>query len=150
MHVFNFKASQWIACPIEEVFSFFSEARHLEAITPPWLRFRVLSPEPIQMRAGTRIDYRLRLRWVPIRWRSEITVWDPPSMFIDVQLRGPYRRWIHTHTFTPRGEETLVEDHVEYAVPGGRLVERFFVRPDIEKIFLFRRRALDRIFAQGG
>lgn len=150
MPVFTFTSSQRIPASIEEVFSFFSEARNLEAITPPWLEFRLLAAEPDEMRVGTRIDYRLKLRGVPIRWRSEITLWDPPSSFVDVQIKGPYRRWVHTHTFTPLGVETLVEDHVEYAVPGGWLVDRFFVRPDIERIFRYRRDALCEIFPPGG
>jgi ligand-binding SRPBCC domain-containing protein len=145
MKIFTLESSQLIARPLEQVFAFFSDATNLEAITPPWLHFRVVTPEPIIMAERTRIDYGLRLRGIPMRWTSEIAAWEPPTMFIDSQIRGPYRRWIHTHTFTPRDGETLVEDHVEYAVPGGSPVDRFLVRPDLGRIFRYRREALARL-----
>ena len=98
----------------------------------------MLTPAPIEMKVGTLIDYRLKLRGVPIRWQSEITDWSPPHAFTDQQRRGPYRRWIHTHTFVPVSDGTLVRDEVEYAVLGGRLIQKFLVAPDIEKIFAYR------------
>jgi ligand-binding SRPBCC domain-containing protein len=146
MRTSNFTTSERYPYPLEDVFSFFAEAENLEAITPPWLEFRLASPGPILMGVGTRIDYDLRFRRVPIRWRSEITVWEPPLRFVDEQIRGPYRRWVHIHTFTPVDDGTLVHDHVEYAVPGGRVIERFVVRRDIERIFDYRSQALDVIF----
>ena len=130
---------------LEPVFAFFSDARNLEEITPPWLHFHVVTPEPIEMRVGTLIDYRLRLHGIPLRWQSEITAWKPPARFVDEQRRGPYRLWVHEHTFAATPEGTLVRDHVQYAVLGGRLIERFFVRPDVEKIFAYRRDCLTRI-----
>lgn len=132
--------------PLAEVFPFFSEARNLERLTPPWLKFEVLTPPPIQMGNGTRIDYRLRLRGVPLRWQSEITCWDPPARFVDEQRRGPYRLWRHQHLFVADGENTIAEDKVEYAVLGGSLVDRLFVRPDLEKVFAYRRAKLVEIF----
>ena len=125
-----------------DVFAFFAEAQNLEAITPPWLRFEVLTPGPIRMGLGTLIDYRLRLHGFPFRWRTEITAWDPPFRFVDEQRRGPYRRWIHEHRFTAIDGGTLCQDRVEYQVTGGRWIERLFVRRDIERIFAFRRAAL--------
>ena len=123
----------------EDVFPFFADAHNLEAITPPLLRFRVVTPRPIAMRAGTLIDYRLRIRGLPVRWRTRIAAWDPPHRFADEQLRGPYRRWHHTHTFEARpGGRTLMTDTVRYAVgfgPLGALAHRLVVRRDVERIF---------------
>ncbi len=142
----QFVTEQRLAYPIDEVFSFFADAENLETLTPPWLRLRITSPTPIVMAVGTRIDYRLRMRGLPMSWRSEITAWEPSVRFVDEQLKGPYRRWVHTHTFTPVDGGTRVEDHVDYAVPGGRLVDRLFVRRELEKIFSYRRNALREIF----
>ena len=130
----------------EDVFPFFADARNLEAITPPFLGFRVVTPDPIEMRAGTLIEYRLRLRGVPIRWRTRIAVWDPPRRFVDVQLSGPYRLWHHTHDFEPDGRGgTLMRDTVRYAIPFGalgRLAHRLVVRRDLDTIFGFRSEAV--------
>ena len=130
----------------EEVFPFFGDALNLEAITPPWLGFRVTTPQPLEMAAGTLIEYRLRLHAVPISWRTTIAVWDPPHRFVDVQLRGPYALWHHTHDFEPaEGGGTLMRDTVRYALPLGALGEvahRVLVRRDLERIFDFRRDAV--------
>ena len=146
MKTFLFKTQQTLKRPPTEVFDFFSNAHNLAVITPPWLRFEVLTPAPIEMDVGTRIDYRLKLRGLPIRWQSEITEWNPPYTFADEQRRGPYRRWQHTHTFDETEDGVVVGDVVEYAVWGGGLVDKFFVRPDIEKIFAYRAEQLDEIF----
>ena len=126
----------------EEVFEFFADAHKLESITPAWLRFMVLSPPPIEMRAGTEIDYRLRLHGVPLRWRSRISVWEPSARFVDEQVRGPYRFWRHEHRFEDHDQGTLVTDEVEYAVPGGELMHRLFVGRDVRSIFAHRRQRL--------
>lgn len=133
-----------------DVFPFFAEARNLERITPPWLRFEVLTPGPIEMAAGTLIDYRLRWRGLPLHWRTEIEVWDPPHFFVDRQLRGPYRLWRHEHRFESRGGHTLATDRVEYAAPGGRLVHRLIVDRDVRRIFDYRRTTLEAIFGHAG
>jgi ligand-binding SRPBCC domain-containing protein len=122
----------------DELFPFFAEARNLERITPPWLRFEVLTPAPITMAVGTLIDYRLRWRGLPIRWRTEIAAWDPPHRFVDAQQRGPYRLWVHEHTFVDENGGTRMDDVVTYAVPGGSLVQRLFVGRDVERIFAYR------------
>ena len=137
-----FAASQWVPTPLDEAFAFFADAWNLELITPPFLRFRIVTPAPIPMRVGTLIDYRLRLRGIPIRWRTEITAWDPPRGFTDVQLSGPYRKWVHHHDFVEENGGTRVDDTVIYAVPGGALVDRLIVRPDLERIFGYRRKAI--------
>ena len=130
----------------DEVFPFFADARNLEAITPPWLGFRVVTPAPIEMRQGTLIEYRLKLRGVPLRWRTRIAVWDPPRRFVDVQISGPYRLWHHTHDFEPDGAGgTVMRDTVRYAIPFGplgRLAHRLVVRRDLDAIFGFRRGAV--------
>lgn len=146
MKTFLFKTQQTIKKPLTEVFDFFSDAHNLAVITPPWLRFEVLTPAPIEMVVGTRIDYRLKLRGIPLRWQSEITEWNPPYTFADAQRQGPYRLWQHTHTFDETDDGVVVGDVVEYAVWGGGLVNKFFVRPDIEKIFAYRTEQLDEIF----
>lgn len=124
--------------PREEVFAFFADPRNLEAITPPWLRFRIASEGPLEMRAGALIDYRLSLRGIPFGWRTLISAWEPPQRFVDEQLRGPYRLWRHEHRFEERPGGTRILDRVDYQVPGGALVERLLVRPDLERIFAWR------------
>lgn len=136
------KSELWLPRPRSEVFPFFAAAENLEAITPPWLNFRILESTPPVMGRGTLIDYRLRIRGVPLRWQSEITAWEPPHRFVDEQRKGPYRTWIHEHRFEERDGGTLVLDTVRYAVPGGRFVDRLFVRRDVEAIFAYRRKQL--------
>lgn len=142
---FVFSTSQWVPTPVGEVFAFFADAMNLERITPTFLRFRIVTPTPIQMRAGAVIDYRLRLRAFPIRWRTEITAWDPPRSFTDVQLRGPYRKWVHRHDFRAENGGTRLDDTVIYAVPGGPLVDRWIVRPELDRIFEYRRRVIGQL-----
>jgi len=136
--------------PLAEIFPFFAEARNLEKITPPWLKFEVLTPDPIAMRPGTLIDYRIHVRGVPIRWRTEIVAWEPPHRFIDTQLTGPYRLWHHTHTFEDRGDSTLCRDEVRYWPLGGALIDWLFVRRDVTNIFTYRRKSLLDLFPPRG
>jgi ligand-binding SRPBCC domain-containing protein len=129
----------------EAVFPFFADARNLEAITPPLLRFRVITPEPIEMRPGTLIQYRLRLHGIGVSWLTSIQAWDPPHRFVDVQLRGPYALWHHTHEFAPAEDDpgtTVMRDTVRYAMPFGplgTLADRLLVRRDLAAIFDHRR-----------
>jgi ligand-binding SRPBCC domain-containing protein len=147
MREFLLRREQRLDADLEAVFDFFSDARNLETLTPPWLRFEILTPAPVEMRVGARIDYRLRLHGIPVRWQSEITVWEPGCRFVDEQRRGPYRRWIHTHEFEAvPGGGTVVRDVVRYAVPGGALVNRLFVAPDVARVFDFRERVLRDTF----
>lgn len=144
---------QWLPRPRADVFAFFSDARNLERITPAFLNFHVVA-SPIEMRPGALIDYRLRLRGLSLRWRSEITVWDPPRRFTDVQRRGPYRRWEHTHTFEEEDGGTMVRDRVLYQLPGPdaltRIVNTLLVAPDTRRIFAFRHAALEESFGLPG
>ena len=143
---FRITKSVWVPRPINEVFDFFGDAANLERMTPPWLNFKILTPQPVIMRPGTTIDYRISLRGLPMRWRSEISVWNPPYEFVDEQLKGPYKRWHHRHTFETRDEGTLVGDDVEYDVLGGALIHRLFVQKDLQKIFAYREETLHRLF----
>lgn len=131
----------WLPLSRDRVFAFFSEAENLQILTPNWLRFEILSPRPIPMQRGTLIDYRIRLHGIPMRWRTDITNWDPPQMFVDTQVRGPYTTWIHTHRFSDREGGTLVEDDVEFDMLGGRMV-LWYVSRDLRRIFAYRHLAL--------
>lgn len=139
------RSELWLPRSLGEVFPFFVEARNLAAITPPWLRFEVLTPARIEMRVGTLIDYRLRVHGIPLRWRTEMAAWEPPYRFVDVQLRGPDTLWHHTHTFEERDGGTLCTDHVRYRLIGGALVNWLFVRRDVECIFCYRQERLHEI-----
>jgi len=132
--------------PREQVFEFFADARNLEAITPPWLQFSILTPCPVSMGVGALIDYKLRIHGVPVKWQTEITAWDPPHRFVDEQRRGPYRRWVHEHRFEVCAQGTLMIDNVRYVVPGGRLVDWLFVRRDVTRIFAYRSERLRELF----
>ena len=149
MRTFVYESSLWLPRPLGEVFEFFSDASNLEVITPPWLKFSVVTPRPIEMRPGALIDYRLRFRGFPLRWRSEIAAWDPPHRFEDVQVKGPYRRWIHEHRFVEHDGGTLAGDRVEYAVWGGALANALVVGRDVERIFDYRRQTLTAMFGSG-
>jgi ligand-binding SRPBCC domain-containing protein len=134
------------------VFSFFEDASNLERITPPFLRFRILSPLPIAMGEGTLIDYRISLFGVPLRWRTRIDVYDPPFRFVDVQLEGPYRLWRHTHVFEEQPAGTLITDRVEYEIgfgPAGELARPLFVARTLDSIFDYRQRAVAAAFSGG-
>lgn len=146
MKTFLLKSSLWLPRPREEIFPFFADPENLEKITPSWLRFKVLKSSTSSIQQGTLIDYRLRLRGLPIRWQSEISAWEPPFRFVDEQRKGPYRRWVHQHLFTEKDGGTQVEDLVEYAVLGGALINRWLVKRDLEKIFSYRCQALQEIF----
>jgi len=144
---FCFQSELWLPCPVTEVFDFFGDAANLQAITPAWLDFQILTPAPIKIRAGTLIDYQLRIRGIPIRWQTEITVWEPPHRFVDIQKRGPYREWIHEHRFLADAGGTRCLDSVQYAVPGGALVHWLFVKRDVARIFAYRSERLRERFA---
>jgi len=150
LRIFESNHELWLPRPLEEVFAFFSDAANLERITPPWLEFRIVSPLPIEMRPGARVDYRLKLRGLPLRWQSEITAWQPPHRFVDEQRRGPYRLWWHEHDFERRDGGTLARDRVRYSVWGGALIDRLLVRRDVAEIFAFRREALKHLFDPEG
>lgn len=149
MKTYIFKSEIFVPKSPEDTFAFFSTAQNLNVVTPPWLHFEILTPQPIVMASGCRIDYRLRLYGLPIRWETEITVWEPPVRFVDQQKKGPYRLWIHEHRFIPVSGGTRMIDQVEYAVPGwilAPLVHRFLVKRDVERIFRYRETKFKEIF----
>ncbi len=129
-----------------ELFDFFSDAFQLEKITPNWLNFRILTPAPIAMKNGCLIDYKISLRGLPMRWKTEISSWDPPFSFTDRQLKGPYLLWEHLHTFEEAPDGTLMSDRVRYRVFGGRLINWAFVQDDLRKIFSYRARRMLELF----
>lgn len=141
------RAEAFIPLPRERVFPFFAAAENLERITPPELRFRVVTPLPVEMRAGALIDYRLRLDGIPFGWRTLISEWDPPFAFTDTQLRGPYHTWIHRHTFEEADGGTLMRDEVRWRVPlwpvGGIAIP--LVRRKVARIFRYRQETIGRL-----
>lgn len=144
---FRLHAELKLPRPLDEVFPFFASAKNLEALTPPLLHFKITSLDAIEMCKDTIINYRLRIHGIPIRWTSLINLWDPPHRFIDEQIRGPYRYWIHQHLFEKCGNETIVKDDVRYQVFGGRIVHDLLVKRDLMKIFSFRQTKLKERFS---
>jgi ligand-binding SRPBCC domain-containing protein len=139
---------QWLPRPIDEVFKFFSRPENLQQITPPWLDFRMVE-SPASLQAGSLIRYRLRWRWIPIRWTTEISEWNPPRGFVDRAVSGPYALWNHEHSFEDQAGGTLMRDRVTYALPlagVGRLAHWAWVQRDVERIFDFRTDAMRRLF----
>ncbi len=134
--------------PIEKVFDFFSNAENLERITPPELNFRITSPQTIELKEGALIDYKLKLRGIPITWQTVISEWNPPNAFTDKALKSPYKQWIHRHTFTENNNGgTDIKDEVRYRLPlesFGDLVH-WFVRREMDYIFDFRQKAVAEI-----
>ena len=144
---FTLETRLFLPRPLDIVFLFFADAANLEAITPPWLRFAIVTPHPIAMHAGALIQYRLRLHGIPLRWQSEITTWEPPHRFVDEQRRGPYRTWIHEHTFKESKVGCEVCDFIRYAALGGWVADRLFVGHNVRRIFEYRAHKLQEIFA---
>lgn len=141
-------SDQWVPAAPEACFAFFSDAGNLEALTPPFLHFHIVTPRPIAMRTGALIDYRLRLLGLPLPWRTLIEEWHPGHGFTDRQLRGPYARWVHRHAFVPVDGGTWLRDEVEYALPLVPLsdpVHVLFVRPRLHRIFAYRRDVITRL-----
>lgn len=152
MRIHRLERTQELRRPLDEVFAFYADAANLEAITPPFLRFRILTPAPIAMRPGARIDYALSLFGMPLRWRTRIAVWEPGVRFVDEQERGPYALWRHTHSFEARGGATVVRDVVEYALPLGplgALAHALLVKRTLRRIFDHRTEATRRL-VEGG
>lgn len=131
------------------MFAFFGDARNLEDLTPKWMRFQILTPEPIVMGPGTKIEYRLHWHGIPIRWQTEIVRWEPPVRFEDFQLKGPYLLWHHKHRFEPTNGGTQLSDEVRYRLPFGaigKMVHAISVRKNVEEIFAFRQKKIRELF----
>ena len=152
MHNHTLEQVQVVRRPLPEVFAFFENPANLQHLTPPFLDFRILTPEPIEMREGALIDYRISVRGIPMKWRTRIESYEPMRSFVDVQLRGPYRTWRHTHTFVEKDGFTEMRDHVDYSLPFGplgRLVHALVVQRDLAQIFAYRREAVARLLEAG-
>jgi ligand-binding SRPBCC domain-containing protein len=145
--------SQRVEVPVDLAFAFYGNSDNLEPLTPPWLHFQVTTPRPLTLQAGALLDYKLKLHGVPVRWTTVIETWEPPQRFVDSQAKGPYALWEHTHLFERDGNgATVIHDRVRYAIPLGPLgaiAHRLFVRRDLERIFDYRRNAVDERLAPG-
>ena len=151
-YLFNFKSQIFINESLDTVFHFFKKAENLQSLTPPWLKFKILTPMPIEMKKGTLIDYQSLLYIIPVYWKTEITVWEPPYRFVDRQLKGPYKMWIHEHIFKEKDGGCLVTDRVTYQIPGGifaPIINKLFVNRDIMRIFKFRGKKILEYFPPG-
>jgi len=147
--VYTLERTLVVPRPIDEVFPFFADAANLERLTPPLVGFTILTPPPIVMKAGTLIDYRIRVNGIPLRWRTLIESFDPPHSFVDTQLRGPYAHWHHTHTFREVPGGTELGDRVEYALPLGPLgniAHALFVKRQLRTIFDYRSQVMRELF----
>jgi ligand-binding SRPBCC domain-containing protein len=149
--IHTLQTSMSLPLPRETVFAFFAEATNLQRITPPELGFEMVTPQPTYIHEGTRIAYRLHLFGIPFTWQSEIQRWHPPEEFVDVQLRGPYKHWIHTHRFREEHGATIIEDEVQYALPYWPLGElaHLLVRLQLTRIFRYRQQAIRRYLVEG-
>jgi ligand-binding SRPBCC domain-containing protein len=147
MKIYTLVREQLVHRRLPETFAFFADPQNLEAITPPWLRFEILTA-PSQLKPGSEIIYRLKWHGLPIKWKTQIQVWTPPFTFVDVQKSGPYSLWQHAHRFVAQGDDTLVSDHVSYALPFGplgQLAHALRVRRDVEGIFDYRRDCITKL-----
>lgn len=135
--------------PLAEVFEFFSTAENLNKLTPQALEFKILTPLPIVMKQGALIDYKLKLSGIPFYWKTEISAWNPPYSFVDKQIKGPYKIWIHEHTFKEVNGKTHMRDMVEFLSPGWILepiINALFVRKKVNEIFSYREKVLAELF----
>jgi ligand-binding SRPBCC domain-containing protein len=151
MKVHTLKREQTIARPLKEVFAFFEKPENLAKITPPSLGFKILTPEPIEMKAGTLIDYTVSVFGIPQRWTTIITEYNPPHRFVDTQIKGPYDFWHHTHSFSETEAGILIVDEVRYTLPFGPLGELahiFAIEGQLNQIFNYRAKVIEKIFSQ--
>lgn len=135
--------------PVDEVFHFFSNPVNLARITPPAFRLRIITPQPVVIQQGTIIDYKIKALGIPFKWRTEITVWQPPHRFVDIQVHGPYSLWTHEHVFEAKDGGTLMHDRLQFRSPGWvlePLINKLLVQPKIEELFDHREACLKKIF----
>lgn len=145
----TFERTTSVASPVAEVFAFFSNPKNLARITPPSVGFTIVSAPERSLRAGDRIEYRIRIAGVPLTWVTLINTWDENRSFSDSQEKGPYRRWLHTHSFEEVNGRTVMLDHVDYDLPLGflgRLFGGWFVRRQLKQIFEYREKIIKEVF----
>ena len=152
MKTYNLEFEQFIDLPIEDVFDFFSKPENLSLITPPRLRFDILTPTPLEMKEGQLIDYSLKILYlIKLHWRTLITDYQKPYKFIDQQIKGPYTLWHHTHIFEEKDGGTLIKDNLKYVIPFGwigRAIHFIYIKHDINGIFQYRHKILNDIFSE--
>jgi ligand-binding SRPBCC domain-containing protein len=134
---------------LEEAFDFFSAVGNLNRVTPRWFHLEPTDTPPERLFEGATIDYRFRWRSMRMRWRTRVTLWEPPRLFTYEQELGPYRFFRHEHRFEPAGLCTRVRDVVWFRAPGGRAVARWIVRPELERIFAYRAGVARELFPPG-
>lgn len=150
MKIHTLKSEQIISQPLSTVFSFFNRPENLSTLTPKSMHFNILTPSPIEMKTGAKIDYRIWLLGVPLKWKTLITLYEPPFRFVDEQIQGPYRYWHHLHEFKDLGGKTLMQDEVRYALPFGPLGELahwIWIKRQLKNIFDFRYKKVEELFA---
>jgi len=151
MKIYTLKRQQLIRKPLHEVFSFFTKPENLELLTPKNLGFQILTPVPIIMKEGAVIDYTIKIAGFPVRWTTLITSYEPLHRFVDLQLKGPYSYWHHTHTFTETADGVIISDEVYYSMPFGilgKVAHLLFVKRQLESIFTLRGDIIEKIFAE--
>jgi ligand-binding SRPBCC domain-containing protein len=145
----NLFREQIVNKPLEEVFAFFEKPENLEVITPKWMKFKIKTPPPLIMKVGAEFDYIINLMKIPLKWKTIITEYEPPYKFVDVQKKGPYKKWIHTHTFEAIEDKTKITDNVDYEVPAGILgsiLNKIYIGKTLNAIFNFRETTINRMF----
>jgi ligand-binding SRPBCC domain-containing protein len=149
MTVYTFECEMLAPVAIQDAFSVFENPYNLAEITPPWLNFKITTKDRVAMRKGAEIDYTIGYLGLPMNWKTLITEYEAPFLFVDEQIRGPYKLWRHTHTFRPCEAGTIVADRVEYALPLGvlgRIAHALIVRRQLNAIFDFRQHRLAEMF----
>lgn len=147
--MYNLYREQIINKPLQEIFAFFEKPENLEVITPKWMKFKIKTPSPLIMKVGAEFDYRIDLMKIPLKWKTIITEYEPPYKFVDVQRKGPYKKWIHTHTFEAIGDKTKITDNVDYEIPAGILgsiLKKIYIGKTLKAIFDFRETTINRMF----
>jgi len=147
--LYVYKQQQKIGKPLADLFPFFEKPENLSLLTPKWLSFKIKSKEPLSMKEGARFEYTIKLFGIPMHWETLITKYEPPFQFVDEQLKGPYKVWIHTHSFIENNEQVLMTDEVKYDLYGGFLkgiINHFFIKHSIKQIFRFRKAAITEFF----
>lgn len=149
MPTYKLRCEMLVKRPLKETFAFFENPANLGKITPSWLSFNIVT-KGVPMAQGAQFDYVIRWLGLPMKWRSVITVYEPPRLFVDEQLKGPYKTWHHRHTFSETGNGVIVGDHLEYSLPLGPLgviAQTVMVKRQLEEVFRFRQQELAKIFS---